>query len=134
MTADAVVIAARADGHVDLEFRPRLCDGCAGACLWKRIQSTRLEQLKTSHALSPGTEVLVALPERRVVAASLLLHGVPLAALLLGALLGMAIGQSDAATLAGATGGLALAVAAAKPLGRRLERATLARLLITPKS
>jgi sigma-E factor negative regulatory protein RseC len=133
MTADAVVVAARAGGRVDLEFTPKLCAGCAGTCLWKRLQATRLERLSTVGEFAPGTEVSVTLPERRVLAASLLLHGLPLAAILVGAALGAAFGHSDAATLTGAVAGIAVAVAAAKPLGQRLERSTLARLVIAPK-
>lgn len=134
MIADAVVVAARAGGFVDLEFMPKLCAGCAGTCLWKRLQSTRLERLRTTGDFAPGTEVTVTLSERRVLAASLLLHGLPLAAILVGAAAGAALGRSDAATLAGAVAGIGIALALAKSLGRRLERATLARLVIAPRA
>lgn len=133
MTADAVVVAARASGRVDLEFRPRLCAGCAGTCLWKRLQSTRLEHVDTTGGLRPGTAVSVTLPERRVLAVSLLLHGMPLAAILAGAALGAALGGSDGATLIGALAGIALAIPISRALGQRVERATLERLVVTPK-
>ncbi len=134
MTADAVVVAARAGGRVELEFRPRLCAGCAGTCLWKRLESTRLEHVDASGSLAPGTAVSVSLPQRRVLAASALLHGLPLAAILAGAALGAALGQSDGATLIGALAGIAAAVAAARALRDRLERTTLERLVVTPKT
>jgi positive regulator of sigma E activity len=132
MTADAVVVAARGEGRVDLEFTPRLCAGCAGTCLWKRLRSTRIE-LSTGESLAPGSEVTVALPESRLLLASLLLHGMPLAAILTGAALGAASTGSDGGTFAGALAGIALAIAGFRRIGRWLERETLSRLMITPK-
>jgi positive regulator of sigma E activity len=133
MTADAVVVAARADGLVDLEFRPKPCAGCAGTCLWRRLEATRIERLPGVGALAPGTAVTVALPESQVLVTSLLLHGVPLAAILLGAAAGAAATATDAGTLLGALAGWVLAAAACRPLGRRLERAALSQLTILPK-
>ena len=134
MTADAVVVAARADRSVDLEFRPSVCSGCAGSCLWRRIQASRLTGIRVGEPLSRGTEVTVSLSNRRVLLASLLLHGMPLAAILVGAALGAAMIGSDSGTLLGALTMLALAVACSRPLGRKLERMTLTQLLIVPKS
>jgi positive regulator of sigma E activity len=135
MTAEAVVVAARANGRIDLEFTPaRQCPGCAGTCLWKRLQSTRLEQLAAGPELKPGTEVTVALPERRVLMTSMLLHGIPLVSILFGAAAGAAVAGSDAGTLIGALLALAVTLPGVKPLGRRLEQTTLAHLVITPKS
>ena len=58
LTADAVVLAARPDGSVDLEFAPFAgCAGCAGPCLWKRLQAARLDRLPIAQRLEPGTEV-----------------------------------------------------------------------------
>jgi positive regulator of sigma E activity len=134
MTADAVVVAARADGYVDLEFSPsRQCAACAGTCLWKRLQSARLERLAVGN-LVPGTEVTVALSERSVLRASILLHGLPLAAILIGAAAGAAASGSDFGTMIGAVCGLTIAIAGFKGLSRRLEQATLADLVVTPKS
>lgn len=134
MTAEAVVVAARANGTVDLEFAPApACAGCAGTCLFKRLQSTRLEWLATDGTLAPGMQVSVALPERRVLLTSLLVHGMPLAAILLGAAAGAALTGSDAGTLVGAVLALAVTVGSLRPLGRRLEQKTLAHLVITPK-
>jgi len=133
MTADAVVVAAHADGRVDLEFRPSgQCAACAGTCLWKRLGAARLE-LAAGRGLAPGTEVVVGLPERRLLEASMLLHGMPLAAILAGAGLGAAATGSDTGTLIGALAGLALGIAGFRRLGRRLEKTTLAHLVVTPK-
>jgi positive regulator of sigma E activity len=133
MTADAVVVAARADGSLDLEFQVRACAACAGTCLWRRLKSTRIEGLRAEQKLAPGAAVTVLLPERRVLLASVLLHGVPLVAILVGAALGAALTASDGGTLLGAAIGLGVAIAAFGRLGRRLERATLARLKIVPR-
>jgi positive regulator of sigma E activity len=134
LTADAVVTAAHADGCVDLEFQPAVgCAACAGTCLWKRLQSTRIESLQSSREFTPGTRVSVSLPERRVLAASVLVYGLPLAAIVVGAATGAAVG-GDLATLAGSAAGLGVSALAFRPLGRRLERATLTRLTITPRA
>jgi len=135
LTADAVVIAARADGRVDLEFQPAIgCSACAGTCLWKRLQSTRIECLQSRGEFAPGTPVSVSLPERRVLAASVLVYGLPLAAIVVGAATGAAAVGGDIATLVGAAAGLGVAALAFRPLGRRLERATLTRLEISPRA
>jgi len=133
MTADAVVVAARPGGTVDLEFRPRACAACAGTCLWRRLSASRIERLQTGEAFEPGTEVTLELSERRVLLASMLLHGVPLVAILVGAAVGAAVTATDLGTLAGAAAGLALALAGGRRLGRRLEQSTLSRLRIVPK-
>jgi positive regulator of sigma E activity len=131
LTAEAVVIAARANGRIDLEFVPAAgCAGCAGTCLWRRLQATRIEHLDAGGGFRPGARVSVALPERRVLLASLVVYGLPLIALLLGAAAGAAAFGTDLAVLAGAVAGVALALVASRPLGRRLERATLQRLEI----
>lgn len=134
LTADAVVLAARPDGSVDLEFAPSAaCAGCAGACLWKRLQAARLERLRPPFALTPGTAVTVELPVQRLLGASMLVHGLPLAAILAGAAAGSAIAGSDLGTLAGALLALAAAILAARRLKGRIETATLAGLVVTPK-
>jgi positive regulator of sigma E activity len=134
MTADAVVVAARTEGCVDLEFAPTApCASCAGTCLWKRAQASRLERLANVDGLAPGTEVTVALHERWVLLASLLLHGIPLLAILLGSALGSLLVGGDAGTFAGAAVAVLVVIAAFGRLRRRLERATLARLEIRPR-
>lgn len=134
LTADAVVLATRPDGSVDLEFAPSpACAGCAGTCLWKRLQAARLERLRAPLALAPGTAVTVELPPQRLLVASLLVHGVPLAAILAGAAAGSLIAGSDSGTLAGALLALGAAIAGTRRLKGRLEAATVAGLIVTPK-
>jgi positive regulator of sigma E activity len=134
LTAEAVVLAARPDGSVDLEFAPSAgCAGCAGACLWKRLQAARLERLRPPFALAPGTAVTVELPAERLLGVSMLLHGLPLAAILVGAAAGSLIAGSDLGTLAGVALALAAVSVATRRLRGRLEAATLARLIVTPK-
>ena len=134
LTADAVVLAARPDGCVDLEFAPSAaCSGCAGTCLWKRLQAARLENLRAPFALAPGTAVTVELPAERLLAASMLVHGVPLLAILVGAAAGSLIGGSDLGALGGALLALVVAIAGTKRLRNRFEAAAVAGLVVTPK-
>jgi len=131
MTADAVVVAVRPNGSVDLEFPPlRQCGACAGTCLWKRLSASRLERLHTDAALACGNRVEVSLPDKRVAAASLLVHGVPLAAILIGAAVGAAVTRSDVGTFVGMVAAIAIAVLGFRQFRRRIERAVLAGLVI----
>jgi positive regulator of sigma E activity len=135
MTAQAVVISARPDGCVDLEFEPlAACAGCAGTCLWKRIGTSRLERMPVARPFEAGARVTVGLPARRLLAISLLLHGVPLAAILVGAAAGALAGESDLATLTGVVVAVAVVAICFGSVRRRLERATLAGLVVTPRS
>jgi positive regulator of sigma E activity len=135
LTADAVVIAARPDGLVDLEFSSASrCAACAGTCLWKRLQAARLDRLPVAMEMKPGTEVTVALAGRRVLLASVLLHGVPLAAILAGAAIGSLMTGTDTGTLIGSVCAIAVVVAGFRHWRDRLERATFSSLVVTPKS
>jgi positive regulator of sigma E activity len=75
-----------------------------------------------------GDRVVVALPDRYLLLASLLVHGLPLAGLLVGALIGVAAFGSDVVVAACAATGAATAVLAAPALRSRLERGTLSRV------
>lgn len=135
MTAAAVVVAARPDGRVDLEFAPaRSCSGCAGTCLWKRLQNARIDRLPVAAVLEPGAEVSVAIPARRLLVASMLLYGLPLAAILAGAVAGSAVAGTDAGTLIGALCGIAVVIAGFGLVRGRLERATLAGIEVVQKA
>jgi positive regulator of sigma E activity len=134
LTADAVVVAARADGTVDLEFAPRKgCDGCAGTCLWKRLSAMRLQQLAVDLELAPGTAVSVTIPERPVLHGALATYGIPLCSILLGAAAGAAVSGSDLGTLLGALLALALVMGVFRHFRPRLERALLAGLIVRPR-
>lgn len=132
LTANAVVLAARGDGCVDLEFEPApACQGCAGTCLWRRLQATRIDRIPVRKALAPGARVQVSLTERRVFLASVLLYGLPLVAIVLGAVTGAAITQSDIGTLVGALFGVGLVIAMFRRFSQRIERATLGQLVVS---
>jgi len=134
LTADAIVVAARPDGSVDLEFAPRKgCEGCRGACLWKRLAAMRLDGLAVDRAFSPGSEVSVAIPAEPLLQGALATYGIPLAAILIGAAAGAAVSGRDLGTLAGALLALALVFAGFRLFRPRLERALLASLTITPR-
>ena len=134
MTADAVVVAVNPDGRVDLEFSSaRQCGACAGTCLWKRLRAARLNRLAVSRTFEPGTEVTVALPGRRVLLASILMHGVPLAAILAGAAIGSVVTGTDLGTLIGSVAALTAVIAGFGFLRQSLEDATLSSLIVTPK-
>ena len=129
-----MVVSARPDGLVDLEFcQTRQCEACAGTCLWKRLQAARLDQLPVARRLEPGTEVTVSLPGHRVMLASILLHGVPLFAILAGAVGGSLVAGTDLGTLIGSVLALGIVIAGSRLMRRRLEEATLASLVVTPK-
>lgn len=129
-----MVISTRADGLVDLEFSSaRQCAACAGTCLWKRLQAARIDRLPVSRPVQPGSEVTVRLSGRRVLVASIVLHGLPLAAILAGAAIGSFITGTDIGTLIGAVLGVAVVVAGFRLLRERLEQSTFASLVVTPK-
>jgi hypothetical protein len=68
-----------------------------------------------------------------VLVASLLVHGMPLAAILSGAAAGSLISGSDLGTLAGVLVALAVTIPGLGRLRRRIETATIAGLVVTPK-
>jgi positive regulator of sigma E activity len=118
-------------GIVEIELgAPVGCPGCNGACLWRALRESQRLQLATVSHFSAGEAVVVALPERLLMAGVLLLHGLPLGALLLGAAAGFAAGGSDLATGAGAIAGIALAWPTAAGLRRWLERQVVAEVSV----
>jgi positive regulator of sigma E activity len=129
MTADATVTRVSADGRVEVEFdAPPRCRGCEGACVWRRMPAAQRLSFDTRLALSVGEPVVVALPDRYLLLGALLVHGLPLGALLAGAVAGAAIGGSDGAAVLGSVAGVAVALLAAPRLRARLERDTLRRV------
>jgi positive regulator of sigma E activity len=131
MTASGVVCRTAGDGRVEVEFvAPRGCRGCEGVCLWRRLPAIQRAELKTSLPLRSGDPVDVRLPHHYVLLGALFVHGLPLAALLVGGVAGVAATGSDLGCLAGVVIGLALAALAAPRLRRRVERATLRALTV----
>ncbi len=129
LSADAIVRSVDADGEFELEFDPASrCAGCAGMCAWRRADAAPARiRLRSSLALAPGARVTVTLPADRILSSALLLHGSPLAAVLIGGAGGALLTGSDAGTLAGALVALAAAVLGTRQLRRRAEETTLAR-------
>ena len=86
----------------------------------------------TQRPLTVGDRVVVAVPDRYLLLASVLVYGLPLAGLLGGALAGLAALGSDLGAAVGAAAGAASAVLAAPALRSRVERGTLSRMQLRP--
>jgi positive regulator of sigma E activity len=129
-SATGVVRQSDADRVTVELLPPPRCDGCAGACLWYRVQPRAELTLAASGTLRVGTIVAVTLPDRYVMAAAALVYGWPLVALLMGGAVAAATFGTDLAAAAGAAASLLAALLAASPLRRRLERAMLRRLAV----
>ena len=82
----------------------------------------------TQRLLNVGDSVVVAVPDRYLLFASMLVSGLPLIGLLGGALAGLAVQGSDLGSAVGAAAGVALAMLAAPTLRSRVERGTLSRM------
>jgi positive regulator of sigma E activity len=120
-------------GRVTIEVKPPpRCAGCDGACFWYRRRAEAILSLPCDARLDVGAAVDVTLPERHLLLGAALVYGVPLVALLAGALVGTAWSGSDLGAAAGAVVAVAGAAAAVVVLRRRLENAVLARLEIRP--
>ena len=79
-----------------------------------------------------GAAVDITLPERYLLLGATLVYGLPLVALLAGAVIGAAWWRSDLGAAAGAALAVAGAALAVIALRRRLESALLARLAVRP--
>jgi sigma-E factor negative regulatory protein RseC len=133
LTVDATVLAADG-GFVDVELdAASRCAGCSGTCMWGRGRQTPVARLRTGAVLAPGDRVRVSLPAGALMRSTLLLHGLPLAALLAGGALGAWVTQSDLGCLAGALASLGLALYVVAPrLRQRVESLTVARVVVVP--
>lgn len=108
------------------------CDvkaGCGTSLIAAWFPQRRMTfQLRNEIGARPGDTVVVGLDEARLQRASMLLYGLPLAGLLLGAILGERIGTSlfGSAELGGVAGGLfgltAALVSVRRLSGRRTRR------------
>ena len=88
----------------------------------------------TQRPLTVGDRVVVAVPDRYLLLASLLVYGLPLTGLLGGALAGLAALGSDLGAAIGAALGAMSAVLAAPALRSRVEHGTLARMQLRPSA
>jgi positive regulator of sigma E activity len=127
------IVTAVEPGHIEVEFdaAPR-CHGCDGACAWYRISDRRRALLSTPLELRVGAAVTVGLASRHWVLAALIVYGLPLAAVVGGALLGWTLGGTDLGTAAGAAGALAGVALVAGGFRARWERLTLRSLVVEP--
>lgn len=136
MTVRAVVRDTGADGGVQIEIdESQLCSGCAGTCMWRWFPDTTRgtrAALAANPSVRPGMSVLVSLPRHCVVLSAVALHGLPWAALLAGALAGVGVTGTDLGCFVGAVSGVALAAMLTPGLRRRIERATLRQVTLTP--
>jgi len=128
-TASGTVTRVASDGSVEVEFAAPACRGCEGACLWRRLPGAqRMTFAHTRCELAIGEPVVLALPDRYLLLGVLLAYGIPLAALLGGAIAGTVATGSDVGALTGALAGVAVALFAARRLRANLERRTLRRV------
>lgn len=111
---------------------PARCAGCNGACFWYRRRSAETLSLPCESSLAVGAAVDVTLPERYLLLGAALIYGLPLVALLGGAVIGAAWWRSDLGAAAGAAVAAAGAALAVIVLRRWLEGALLARLAVRP--
>jgi sigma-E factor negative regulatory protein RseC len=128
-----VVVGVGADGRVEVEFRtPVACRGCAGTCMWRGLPDAARATFASALPLRQGDAITLTLPERFLLAAAALVYGVPLLALLGGALAGSAATGTDLGAVAGAVLAVAGALLAVPRLRRRLEAATVDHLMLEP--
>jgi sigma-E factor negative regulatory protein RseC len=118
---------------VEVELAAPRCEGCAGLCAWRMSRAQRMT-FSTERRLAVGDRVVVALADRYLLLVSLLVYGLPLAGLLVGALLGLAALGSDLGAAAGAAAGAPCILIAAPALRSRFERATLRRMQLVPRA
>lgn len=98
--------------------------------MWRRPDSKARWRLEVDEPFEPGQVVVVSMPERALLLAGLVLHGLPWLGLVAGAVAGGALLGSDLGALAGAIAAL-VAVALMMPsLRRRVEAETAAALRI----
>jgi positive regulator of sigma E activity len=100
--------------------------------LWYQVPAATRLELGTAAPFAIGAAVTVTLPERYLLLGALLVYGVPLAALLGGAVAGAALFGSDLAAALGSALGIGAALLGAPALRGRLERATLRELTVRP--
>lgn len=89
-------------------------------------------RLQTPTPLVVGQAVDVLLPARSLLNAALLLHGLPWAALLLGAFLGAIVGGTDLSCLVGAGIGFGMTLLLSAAWRKRLELDTSSQFRVVP--
>lgn len=107
MSAQARVDRLHPDRTVQLEIlEPPRCPGCERWCLW-RLAPTAPLRVESSLVLEPDELVTISIDRRHLLRGALMLHGLPWAGLLVGAVAGVTTIGGDLGALLGAIGGLA---------------------------
>jgi positive regulator of sigma E activity len=133
LTAAGTVVRVADHGRFEVELAaPLRCRACSGACAWRVSDAADRQIFASSHCFAVGDAIVVRLPERYLLLGSLLLYGMPLAALIFGAAAGAAVAGSDIGAALGAVATTAAAWLATPRLRRRLEELTLRRLELDP--
>jgi positive regulator of sigma E activity len=132
-SATGTVVGMSSDGLLEIEFlTPPRCRGCEGLCMWRRLPATQRATLASRVPLTVGQRVVVTLPEHSLLAGAVLVYGVPLGALLLGAVAGAAITGSEVVAAAGAVLSVLAVLLVAPWLRRGVERLTLRSIDVRP--
>ena len=107
LSAQARVRRAQPDSTVQLELiEPPRCSGCAGWCVLRRRAGAAL-RIRSPVALQPDDLVTLSIDRRHLLRGALVLHGLPWAGLVAGAVAGVASIGGDPGALLGALAGLA---------------------------
>ena len=131
LTVEAEVAGIESDGHLQLQVSPgSMCAGCSGSCIWKRAERLRFYPTDGPSPIRKGSRVVVTLPARVILRGSLMLHGLPLGLILLGALAGTAVSATDMGAVIGTVLGLATSLSIVSNRRTVLERKTLSELSI----
>lgn len=135
MTAGGVVCRSAADGYVEIEFAAQSqCKGCEGMCMWRRLPLVNRAAFPTNLPLAVGDRVDVYVPQRYVLLGALLVHGLPLAALLAGGVIGALLTGTDLGCLAGAVIAVVATVLGTPGLRRRIEKSTMRQIMVRPRT
>jgi positive regulator of sigma E activity len=110
LSAEAIVTRLAALDRIEIELQaPTDCGTCRGACMWRGAEP-RTVLVHAPKRLAIGARVRVRLPASYLLRAALLVHGLPWAALLVGALIGTGVAHSDWGSLVGLLAGLLFSV------------------------
>lgn len=93
--------------------------------MWRRAREPGRLQISCKTSVAVGDHVSVSMPGIWILAGSLMLYGVPLAGVLIGALCGLVAGGSDLSVLFGVLVGGSASVIAVPGLKRRVEQGAL---------
>jgi len=99
-------------------------------CMWRRVEGQRLQGRFEGVSLMPGDTVQLSLPERYLLYGSVIIYGLPLAGLLVGALAGSILIEGDAGTFFGAIAGIGAIFVLTPSMRRCIERIVLGKVAV----